>query len=206
MRPIVGSALWAVLLVSGGCASLSYGERGALLGGLGGAGVGALIGEASGQPGAGALIGGGVGALTGGVVGSAIDEVDAKNRARIEQQLGRQLAAGGVTVNDVVAMVESGVDPDLVVNHIRSNGMQRPLQANELITLQQQNIPKHVIAAMQTTPVASPAAAAGPVTYAAAAPQTIVIQEPCYGPPPVIIHHRRPCGPRVGWGMSFSNF
>ncbi len=91
----------AVTLLASGCESPYHADRGALLGGLGGAGVGALVGHAAGNTAAGAVIGAGVGALSGAAIGAGMDEVEAKNRAQIEAQLGRQVAAGAVTVNDV---------------------------------------------------------------------------------------------------------
>src|SRR5262245_37805026 len=55
-----------------GCAT--HQGTGAAVGGLMGAGTGALIGKASGNAGAGALIGAGVGGLTGAAIGNAEDK------------------------------------------------------------------------------------------------------------------------------------
>ena len=41
-----------------------------------------------------------LGALTGAAVGSEMDEMEARNRALIEQKMGRQVAAGALTVNE----------------------------------------------------------------------------------------------------------
>src|SRR5579885_3517570 len=135
-----------------GCQSPYYADRGAAYGGIGGAGVGALVGAATHHPLAGALIGSGVGAASGALVGGALDDIDAKNRAQIAAHTGRNLPPGGVQVPDVLAMTRSGVDEELVVNHIRANGMAQPLQAGDLIALQQQGVSKNIITAMQTTP------------------------------------------------------
>lgn len=48
-------------------------QRGAVIGGLGGAAAGAIIGNQSGNAGEGALIGAGVGALGGAAIGNARD-------------------------------------------------------------------------------------------------------------------------------------
>jgi len=56
--------------------------QGALVGGLLGAGTGAIIGEQSGKAGAGTAIGAGLGALSGAMVGQALDQQDKK----IQQQ------------------------------------------------------------------------------------------------------------------------
>src|SRR5437016_4059948 len=127
---LVSSAM-LVLLTAAGCQSPYYADQGALIGGLGGATIGAL---ASKHKAAGAVIGAGVGALSGGLVGGGLDQVEARNRAQIAAQMGRQIPPGGVQVNDVLGMTHSGVDEELVINHIRANGMARPIQAGELIT------------------------------------------------------------------------
>lgn len=203
------AALSVVLLAASGCRSPFYADQGALAGGLTGAGVGALIGDASGNALPGAALGAGIGAISGGLIGGAMDEVEAKNRAMIAAQMGQQLPPGGVTVNDIVAMTRSGVDEELIVNHICANGVAQPVQAGDLITLQQQGISKNVISAMQTTPPRGMNArqgmpAGGPVGVPVAYPPPY----PYYYPPPPPYwgygyYGPRP-HPRVGWGVSFS--
>ena len=61
-------------------------NNGAVLGGLGGAGVGAIIGNQSGRPLEGALIGGAVGALGGAALGTAQDERNAQYYQQQQQQ------------------------------------------------------------------------------------------------------------------------
>ena len=87
----------------------------------------------------------------------------------IEQQIGRQLA-GATRVDDVIAMTRAGIAPELIMNHVHAHGMAAPLQANDLILLQQQGVDGRVIATMQATP--SPVA------------QPVVVQE---APPPAVI-------------------
>lgn len=67
--------------------------RGAAIGALGGAVIGALTNTRGGQAGRNALIGAGIGALAGGVVGNYMD--------RQEAELRQQLAATGVSVTRV---------------------------------------------------------------------------------------------------------
>jgi hypothetical protein len=188
-----------------GCQSPYHADQGALFGGVLGAGTGAIIGSATGHPGAGAAIGAGVGALSGAAIGSGMDEVEAKNRAMIAQQLGRQVNPGAVTINDVLSMTRAGVNEELVVNHIRANGMAAPLQANDLINLQQQGISERVIATMQASPPKPPPQ---PVVVQQAAPPIIVEDygyapyywgPRCYRPYPW--HH----SPGVSWGVSVRN-
>jgi hypothetical protein len=185
-----------------GCRSPYYADQGALFGGLTGAGVGALVGNAVGNTGAGAVIGAGVGALSGAAVGSGLDEIEARNRAEIEARLGRQVAAGAVTMDDVIAMTKAGVPDELIVNHISGNGMAAPLAAGDLIFLQQQGVSPHVVQAMQSMPrpvvireVASPS-------------PPVIVEEHYYGPHPYWGYYHRPCyrpRPAVGWGMSYSH-
>lgn len=191
-----------------GCASPYHADRGALFGGLTGAGVGALVGNAVGHTGAGAAIGAGVGALTGAAVGSGMDEMEARNRAMIEAQMGRQVAAGAVTIQDVVAMTQAGVNEELIINHIRAHGINRPLQTGDLISLQQQGVSTRVIQAMQEPPVQRPP---NTVIVREPAPPPVIVEEYHYGPPwwgpPHYYHHHGHCGPRarVGWGVAIHN-
>jgi hypothetical protein len=183
----------------GGCNSPYHADRGALFGGLLGAGTGAVVGSALHNPGAGAAIGAGVGALTGAAVGSEMDEIEARNRALIEQKLGRQVVAGAVTIDEVLAMTRAGVDEELIVNHIRAHGMAAPLQSGDLIMLQQQNISKRVIATMQASPPRPVAAAAYPYPPP---PQPVVVEQYYYDPfwgPHWHPHYYRPCRPGVSF-------
>jgi hypothetical protein len=199
-RPLFYPLASLSILLATGCASPYYADRGAGLGALGGAGVGAIAGAQSGHPLAGAAIGAGVGAITGGVIGSGMDEIEAKNRAAISAQMGRQIQPGGVGINDVLAMTKSGVDEELIVNHVRANGVAHPLQSGELIALQQEGVSKRVIATMQSAPMpgAVPVGAVQPVPVA---PVPMVAYP--YPPPPVYWGYYR--GPyRPGWGVTFS--
>lgn len=178
--PLLVLAMIALAAAVTGCSSPYYADRGALYGGLGGAGVGALVGSAVGHTGAGAAIGAGVGALTGAAVGSGMDDIEARNRAQIAAQMQREVAAGAATVPDIVAMSQAGVAEELIVTHIQANGLAQPLQASDLIYLQQQHVSPRVVQAMQA-----------PRQVAAAQP--VVVQ----GPPPVIVHepYYDPYGP-----------
>jgi hypothetical protein len=206
-RTALASLFVLSILGPTGCRSPYYADRGAGVGAIGGAGVGALVGNAVGDTAAGALIGAGVGALGGAAVGGAIDDVQAQNRAEIAAQLGRQVQPGAATIEEVVALSRSGVDPRLISNYVRTSGMARPLTANDLIYLQNNGVAIDVIQMMQNppTPVSQPPMLAqGPP----------VIVEEHYYPGPYCgphwgyyHHHRRHCGPspRVSWGVSFGH-
>ncbi len=157
MRHIIRFSLGCVAIAAlflSGCATNT--GTGALVGGATGAGVGALLGSATGHAGAGAAIGAGVGALTGAAVGSSVDEQERRNRALIEARLGRSVAAGQVTKEDVISMTQYRVDEGLIINHIRAHGMAAPLSAGDIIMLQQSGVSARVIAVMQETPPPPP--------------------------------------------------
>jgi hypothetical protein len=92
VRSFLTVAIGAGVLGTGavGCATKT--GTGAVIGGLGGAGIGAAIGSANGNAGKGALIGGAIGALGGAVVGNTMDHTDKKqeqarqDKARREEQ------------------------------------------------------------------------------------------------------------------------
>ncbi len=179
-----------------GCASPYRSDQGALVGGLGGAGLGAIVGNAVGHPGAGAAIGAGVGALSGAAVGGALDNIDAKNQAEIAARLGRP-APGAVTIPDVIGMSRAGVPEDVIINHIQNHGLVSPLQAADLITLQQQGVSSRIVQAMQAPPPAPMAAAPQPVMMPAPYPP------PYWGPPypyPYPYYYRP--RPVVGWSVA----
>lgn len=204
-RPALAQVAWTLLLVAllPGCRSPYRADQGALFGGLLGAGTGAIVGDAVGNAGAGTAIGAGVGALTGAAVGQELDEIEAANRAAIEQKLGRQVSATPVTLDEAVAMTKAGVDDELIVNHIRAHGVACPLQTSDLIFLQNQGVSTRVIKAMQEPPPR-------PVVVRQSSPPPVVVEEYHYGPPfwaPPRRHYwyRHRCRPGVSWGLSFSN-
>ncbi len=85
-RQVVACALSAVMLAgceAAGTAMQSKRNQGAVLGGLLGAGTGAIIGNQTDHAGAGTAIGAGLGALGGGLLGNAMEE----NDRRAEQQI-----------------------------------------------------------------------------------------------------------------------
>jgi hypothetical protein len=173
-----GSPLLLISFALAGCAS--HADRGAAIGGLGGAGVGALIGEASGHGAEGALLGAAVGALGGAAIGNTHDQREAEMRAR----MGRQMS-GAVTAGDVVAMVQSGVSEEVIATHIRTNGVQQRVQPGDLITLRNQGVSDYLINAMQTAPVGGAVAVQpGYAQPVYAQPATVIVQEH-YGPPVV---------------------
>lgn len=204
----VGLCLF-VAVASIGCQSPYYADRGTAFGSLAGAGVGAIVGNSVGSPLAGTAIGAGVGALTGNAVGTALDDIEARNRAQIAATLGRPVAQGAATVEEVVAMSRAGVDPQLISNYVLNSGVARPVTAQDVIYLHQHGVSTAVIDSMQRPQLAS---VAQPVRVAQQ-PVPVIVEEvygpPYYRPPPRHIYYKYPTDfdhqPRVGFGVSISN-
>ena len=82
---VIGMAVLAVALSgceSMGTAAQSKTTQGAVLGGLLGAGTGAIVGNQTDHPGAGTAIGAGLGALGGALVGHALEEQGQKTQSQ----------------------------------------------------------------------------------------------------------------------------
>jgi outer membrane lipoprotein SlyB len=161
---------------------------GAVAGGAAGAIIGGIIGHQNDETPEGALIGGVVGAVAGGLMGNARDQQINRERyyqAQLydQQQQLRQLARPSMRMNDVIAMSQSGVSDNVIVNHIQTSGVERRLEVSEIIQMHQQGVSDHVISAMQRAPLAGTRQVA-PVQYRPAfqAPPTIITYEVL--PPP----------------------
>jgi hypothetical protein len=223
MKSLITIALSVAVVLSsvatGGCQSPNYSRNGTILGGLGGAGLGAAIGSKNGKNGLpGALIGGAVGAIAGNAIGESIDQDRAvAQQHAYAQGSAQQAARGSVTPQDVIAMSRSGLSEDVIANHVRTNGVTQSLQVNDLIYLRNQGVPDSVIQAMQQAPTSQVRYQSA---YTAALPppppvRPVVVEHiyaaPAYCPPPYHHHwhgyhhghHHRPS--HVHWGFSFGH-
>ena len=162
-------------LLTGGCASLSNTEKGVGVGGLIGAGTGAIVGSAVGRPGAGAAIGAGVGALSGGLVGNAVDESEKKQKVALAAA--QQQTAARLGLIDVVQLTQQHISDDVVIGQIRSTGSIFYLSSQDIVYLKQNGVSDGVIREMQTT-ASRPA-----VRRVYGPPPPVVFVET--GPPPV---------------------
>ena len=149
-----------------------------------------------------------MGTLTGAAVGNGLDNIEARNRAQIAATLGRQVPPGTVALPDVIAMTKAGVNEELIVNHIRANGIAHPLQAGDLIALQNAGVSPRVIAALQAAPQpgapAPPALGPVPPPYAYPGPAYYPYYPPPYWGPPGPYYWGYGWRPRpaVGWGVT----
>ena len=108
-----GSFLAAFVLLASCSQPLGTREKGALVGGGLGAATGAIIGAATGNPGAGAAIGGALGAVGGGLLGDQLqkrEQVTTEQQQQIEQlkQLEARETERGVVVNLPDVLFEFG--------------------------------------------------------------------------------------------------
>ncbi len=156
--------------------------NGALLGGAAGAGVGALIGNASGHHTAeGAAIGGIVGLLTGALVGNSMDEAArARVQAQAPQTLVRVEQGQPLAVADVKALAKASISDDVIISQIRTSRSVYHLSTAEIIDLKDAGVSPKVIDFMINTATTVSAAQAP-------APGTVVMQ----APPPAIIYEER---------------
>lgn len=170
-------ALIAATLIPTAVRAQGNTERGAVLGGVGGALAGAAIGKQNDETAAGALIGGAIGLITGGAIGNAKDEEINRQRAYQEQMYWRMARA--VSMQDVVTMTQNGLGEDVIINHIRQNGVQRQLEVGDVIALHQHGVSQRVIVAMQQAPLAT-----APVVPAPPYQRPIVVEQYHYVTPP----------------------
>ena len=201
------SLLALLCLSSAACRSPYYADQGAALGGLAGGLTGAALGDKQGNAAGGALIGTAVGALTGAAIGDSMDAEVERRQALIEAKMGRRLA-GVVTTSDVTAMAASGLSDDVIINHVRANGVASQPTPRDIIQMHENGVSEDVINAMQQTyaqqTAPPPAVYGAPVileeTYVA--PPYMVRHPSWYGPPRYRHYPRRP---GVTWGFSYSH-
>ncbi len=171
---------WALLLLlvltPSGCRTHTGQLAG--VGGVTGALAGAAIGGSRGNGLAGAALGGALGAAGGAAIGEAIDE--SEDRA---QQAAYQAAHGGVGVVQVIQMAQAGLGDPVIVNHVQTHGLARPLEVSDLIELRNAGVSNEVVIALQNA------------TPRPVAP--MVIEPP---PPPIVVQEVHVPGPRVVWG------
>lgn len=177
-------------------------QRGATLGGLAGAVAGGLIGDHNNEAGAGAAIGGVVGAVAGGFLGNAADKqaaIDHQRQLQLQQQWQQQQQVrllSSVSVDDVVAMSQSGLSDKVIINQINQRGVKRAIQVADIISLHDQGVSEPVITALQQAPTSTQRVARVPqTTRTIVTPAPVIVEEhyvlPHY-PPPRYRYYRRP--------------
>ena len=175
-----------------GCQNMNNTQSGALAGTGLGAVAGAIIGEASGHPGAGALIGAATGAAAGGLIGNAEDSKEERDVAVAHARYERartQAVANAVTESDVVTMTRSGVGDAVIINSLRTRGCRWDSTPDAVIRLKHQGVSDQVLTAMQNTglhtgPIGGGPPPPGPYYYPPppVSGEVVVVAPGYYGP------------------------
>lgn len=125
-----------------GCAT--HEGTGAAVGGLMGAGAGAIVGKAAGNTGAGALLGAGVGALAGAAVGNAED----KKEHREAVVAASATSIGPMSINDVIKLTQSQVNETTIIKQIQTSRTVFQLSPDDVVSLKSYGVSDNVINAM----------------------------------------------------------
>ncbi len=187
------ASILVVAVLSQAAFSQSKTKDGAVLGGIGGAVVGGIIGHQNDETPEGILIGSAVGAIAGGILGNVRDKQIQEQRyyqhqAWQSQQAVRhaqqtQVRRCGVSISDIISMSRSGVSEMVIISHVQSNGIQRKLEVSEIIALHQSGVSDNVIATMQNAHIN------GQTTYVAPVrpqPSSVIVHE-TYSPAPTVL-------------------
>jgi uncharacterized protein YcfJ len=150
-RLIVGSLIAASGFA--GCQNMNSTQKGAVIGGAGGAGLGAIVGKQLGNTGAGAAIGALAGTATGALAGNAKDEADRREnyakQAAYERNL-RSREQRAMTNRDVIDMANSGVSDQIISSTINNRGGRFDTSPQSIIYLKERGVSDAVIERMQS--------------------------------------------------------
>ena len=163
--------------------SQSRAQEKAVIGGVAGAILGGIAGHQNDETPEGIAIGGAVGAIAGGLLGRAEDEQMMRQYQyqEYQRQQHAQQVSRSVSINDAITMSRSGVSPNLIINQLRTNGVQQRIGVQEIILLHENGVPEVVIQEMQKAPIAG----TNPVVVAQQSPPVVVRQ-------PGIVIERQP--------------
>lgn len=159
-------------------------QQESIAGGVAGAIIGGIVGHQNDETAEGVAIGGVAGAIAGNLFGKAQDRRELeqyqyqqaayRQQQQIElaqQQVQEQQFQRAISIEDAIALSQSGVGSQLILNQIQANGVQQEIGVSEIILLSQNGVNEVVIDAMQR-------AGAGGAT-------SVVIEES-----PVVVDHR----------------
>jgi hypothetical protein len=153
MKRILGAVAVAGLIVSQvGCASSpNRAVEGSVIGGILGAGAGAIIGNQGhdrdqGRT-QGALIGGAIGALGGALAGSQVQKQPAQQQQVAAGQ--QAMNPNQMSISQVVDLTKQGVNEDVIVDRIRLTNSKYRLSQADVEYLQQNGVSHKVLLEMQ---------------------------------------------------------
>ena len=137
-------------------------QQNTVKGGVAGAVIGGIVGHQNDETAEGIAIGAALGALTGNIVGKSQEQEALRQQqyqAHLYQQEQLQLQQQqerlnrAVSLNDAVAMTNSGMSDELIITQIVNNGVQQQIGVSEVIALHQNGVREPVIQAMQSAPI-----------------------------------------------------
>lgn len=133
------------VVFAAGCADTGENtKKGAVVGGLIGAGAGAIIGQqAGGHPITGAAIGGSVGALSGSLIGSGIDK----------KAQGTNTSGEKLSISDIVLLSKNKISDADIISKINDTGSVFRLSAEEITMLKNEGVSNAVVNAMLNTSI-----------------------------------------------------
>ncbi len=179
--------VWVIAVASGWFASSAqaqyHTERGAVVGGLGGALAGAAIGNHNGETAEGALIGGAIGLLGGALIGNSIDAEQSRQRYVEQQYIAQNSRA--VTISEVLTLTKSGVSDSVIINQINQQGVQQRLEVSDVILLHREGVSEPVLTALQRARVAGSPVYVSP-TRVYTSP--VIVHDYYYAPPAHFYH------------------
>ena len=158
-------------------------QQNTVKGGVAGAIIGGIIGHQNDETAEGVAIGAALGALTGNVVGksqqqNAIRQQQYQAQLRQHEQLQLQQHQErlnqAVSLNDAIAMTNSGMSDELIITQIVNNGVQQKIGVTEVITLHQNGVREPIIQAMQAARIGQASIQTPPHYEQAVAPVTRV--------------------------------
>lgn len=138
--------LFAFIALTGCAENQTRIAEGAGIGGILGAGAGAIIGHQTHNDLAGVLIGGAVGAAGGAAVGSQITKnppvMEGNSTVRSIEQ---------VTIKQIVDWTQDGIPSDTIIQRIQSTHSVYALTKDDLDYLRRQGVSQRVVETMQTS-------------------------------------------------------
>ena len=187
------------------CSGGPRAQQGTAIGALTGAGIGAIVGQKNGEGSEGAIIGALAGATVGNAIGDSEDRMIESNRAFVKSQMA---PANAVTQAQVLQMVHSGMEEDVIERQIQINGVAFTPTTNDLINLRNQGVSSNVIMAIQNASKAPVTVRSNPVVVERVVPVRPVgwHAPPWYDPHCDFYHHRyrpRRHRPKAGLTINF---
>ncbi|MSR55589.1 MAG: hypothetical protein EXS09_20245 [Gemmataceae bacterium] len=153
IRVLAGIMFLASVPFLSGCATTSNTAKGAGIGGVLGAGTGAILAQATGgSAGTGAVVGGLAGAILGGAIGNEEDRLEKaalESRVQLAEAQQANAAATQMNIEEVIAMTNAKHSDHVIINQIRTTNSAYVLTSQDLTRLSTSGVSDQVIIEMQ---------------------------------------------------------